>query len=64
MSLFHKPSLSREKVEELKYEAMIERNERRLAEAKAALKARGIVPCPIGRWFVPANVARSFSRGL
>jgi hypothetical protein len=64
MNLFRKPSLSRERVEALKYEAMIVRNERRLAEAKAALKARGVEPMSIGRWFVPANVARSFSRGL
>lgn len=64
MSIFRKPSLTREKVEELKFEAMIERNERRLAEAKAALKARGIPAMPIGKGWVPANVARSFSRGL
>lgn len=64
MNLFRKPSLSRERIEALKYEAMLVRNERRLAEAKAQLKARGIEPMPIGNWFVPANVARSFSRGL
>jgi len=64
MPLFRKPSISRERIEELKFEAMIERNGRRLAEAKAALKARGISAMPIGKGWVPANVARSFSRGL
>jgi hypothetical protein len=64
MSLFRKPSLSRERIEALKFEAMILRNERRLAEAKARLRERGIDPMPIGGWYVPTNVARSFSRGL
>lgn len=57
-------SLSREKIESLKFEAMCQRNERRLAAARAELRARGVTPMPIGNWHVPANVARSFTRGL
>ena len=64
MKIFRKPSLNRDRIEELKYEALRVRNERRLAEAKAELKARGISPMPIGSWHVPAIVARSFSRSL
>jgi len=65
MSLFRKPSLTREKVEQLKFEAMIVRNERRLAEAKENLARRGIVPrVNISGAWVPFSVARTFSRGL
>lgn len=70
MAFFRKPaSLTRERVEELKYEAMLVRNERRLAEAKADLARRGVAPrTPISTGYVPPNVARSFAytnpRGL
>jgi hypothetical protein len=38
-----------------------ERHAVRRERQRAALH---LVPMSIGRWFVPANVARSFSRGL
>jgi hypothetical protein len=68
MNLFRKPSLSRERVEALKFEAMLARNERRRAEARAYLKARGISPMPIGTAWIPVSIARTYThmnvRGL
>jgi hypothetical protein len=69
MKLFSKPAaLSRERVQDLKLEALRARNERRQREAKAALVRRGIKPMEIGKGHVPPNVARAYTymnvRGL
>jgi hypothetical protein len=69
MPFFRKPSLSRARVEELKYEAMLVRNERRLTQAKNELTRRGVqLRTPISTGYIPPNVARSFAytnpRGL
>lgn len=70
MPFFRKsPSLSRARVEELKYEALVVRNERRLALAKDELARRGVqLRTPISTGYIPPNVARSFAytnpRGL
>ncbi|MDR5813355.1 hypothetical protein QCE62_07080 [Caballeronia sp. LZ033] len=70
MKLFSKPAaLSRDRVEELKLEALRARNERRQRDAKAALDRRGVTPrVVIGRGHVPQSVARTYThmnvRGL
>jgi hypothetical protein len=70
MKLFPKSAaISRERVEELKLEALRARNERRQREAKAALNRRGVAPrVVIGRGHVPPAVARTYThmnvRGL
>ncbi len=63
------PSITRERVCELQYEALCSRTARRQREAKAMLVRRGVVPrTPIGTGYVPPNVARVFThsnvRGL
>ncbi|WP_234775212.1 hypothetical protein [Paraburkholderia tropica] len=63
------PSITRERVRELQYEALCTRTERRQREAKAALVRRGVTPCtPISTGYVPPAVARNFTytnvRGL
>lgn len=63
------PNLTRERVSELKYEALCSRTARRQREAKEALVRQGVAPrTPIGTAYVPPSVARNFTytnvRGL
>jgi hypothetical protein len=70
MNLFRKKaSLSRERVEELKQDALRMRNERRQKAAKAELVNRGIYPrTPIATAYVSPSIARTYThmnvRGL
>ncbi|MCG5072241.1 hypothetical protein [Paraburkholderia tagetis] len=63
------PSITRERVRELQYEALCSRTARRQREAKEALVRRGVLPCtPISTGYVPPSIARVFThsnvRGL
>lgn len=65
----HAPSITRERVSELKYEALCTRTARRQREAKEALVRQGVRPrTPISTGYVPPSVARNFTytnvRGL
>lgn len=71
LNLFRRraPSITRERVSELKYEALCLRTARRQREAKEALARRGVTQrTPIGTAYVPPSVARTFThmnvRGL
>lgn len=63
------PSITRERVRELTYEALCTRTARRQREAKESLVRRGVRPrTPISTGYVPPSVARVFThsnvRGL
>jgi len=63
------PAIPRERVIEMKYEALCMRTARRQMAAKADLERRGVEPrTPISTGYVPKNVARAFThmnvRGL
>jgi hypothetical protein len=71
LNLFRRraPSITRERVSELKYEALCTRTARRQREAKEALVRRGVKPCtPISTGYVPPCIARVYTysnvRGL
>lgn len=57
----HTPNITRERVSDLKYEALRSRTARRQREAKRALVRQGVTPrTPIGTAYVPPSVARNF----
>jgi hypothetical protein len=52
----------KDRVQELKYEMLLERTKRRQEAAKAALVRRGVEPrVRIGSGFVPSYIARVFT---
>lgn len=61
MVIFHRPSITRERVRELAYEALCARTARRQRDAKAALKRSGVAPrVVIGGMYVAPRIARHF----
>lgn len=65
----HAPSITRERVRELQYEALCLRTARRQREAKEALVRRGVMQrTPISTGYVPPSIARTYThmnvRGL